>query len=1046
MEEIDKLEHFTISRRRDGSLWELGRGAMGVTYKALDTNLQSEVALKAISAQYLDSEPARQRFLREARAAASLRHPNVATVFHLGKVDGRIYYAMEYVNGETVERRVQREGPLHPLLALRIVRQITGALVAAGREKLVHRDIEPSNIMLALEYGDDQLLVKVIDFGLAKSFISSAHQSGTLTVGGFVGTPHFASPEQLEEKEIDVRSDICSLGATLWYMLTGRPPFEGALARVIYQHIGEPLPSNILQQFPPALRALLEKMLAKRPEDRFQTPQELKTDLDALLKDLEDKPVTVSATSAPRSKGVTSVSGISVGHLIRNRYLILNRSPFDPHTFEAEDLQSDEKKRVALRFLPLACANDPRQLAEIHHEIERLRETDHPNLLRVNALESYDSGLFITGEWAPGFTLQELLRSRRQLTWQGTIPIAKPLANVLDFAAQRQLLRAGPSLREVFLETPDNSLTSGESTPQDLDWSACKLKVDALSLERPSESRFVEPAETVVDGQPIADVLRSPVQLLASLLHDLMGGVKSLLTNGGKAVRLNPLPNLSEAGNIVLRNGVLDPTQFGSAADFLEKLESAEAEKAELLRPVALVAAPISSTPGITTSVVDGRATLAESSNPAAPVQPDFAKATSGKPASPDQMDSSDAIETVAGAHASPYQPPERQHGFGRIAVGLFVVLGLCALAGFFIVQSSRTGSSGHPLVQASPQSGQGTLEVSPIPQTSPLVSPGAAQETAPASDQSVGQAQSSPAAPTAPALVQESPAAAKSLDLSQTRGENLELGTRNPQLGTSNSAIAEENSGAPSSNQPSWAPQFGDVLLKSDPPGATIYQGGTELEKTPLNISFPAEPIELTSQFGTLAPVQQRFTADPKKSTVVEFKHEYGSLAIESDQPDTNITIDGKNTGNAPFTQWLSPGRHKLIAHVPGRDAQTRELDVQAQDVRTVRFGLSQPADVSTPAAVAAPAATGTGEKPALLTVPGLKAETANSPSPQTAPRSTPALSPGVRPAAQSQAANERVGRLLQHQPRVLQGASEPGSSSGAAYSIPGLPYPREL
>ena len=91
MEEIDKLEHFTISRRRDGSLWELGRGAMGVTYKALDTNLRSEVTLKVISAQYLGSEPARQRFLREARAAASLQHPNVATVFHLGKVDGLIY-------------------------------------------------------------------------------------------------------------------------------------------------------------------------------------------------------------------------------------------------------------------------------------------------------------------------------------------------------------------------------------------------------------------------------------------------------------------------------------------------------------------------------------------------------------------------------------------------------------------------------------------------------------------------------------------------------------------------------------------------------------------------------------------------------------------------------------------------------------------------------------------------------------------------------------------------------------------------------------------
>src|SRR6516162_498238 len=112
MGDSDRFEHFVIMRRSDGSLWELGRGAMGVTYKAFDANLRSDVALKVINAQYLNSETAQQRFLREARAAASLRHPNVATVFHLGNSEGRFFYAMEYVEGETVEDRVQREGPL----------------------------------------------------------------------------------------------------------------------------------------------------------------------------------------------------------------------------------------------------------------------------------------------------------------------------------------------------------------------------------------------------------------------------------------------------------------------------------------------------------------------------------------------------------------------------------------------------------------------------------------------------------------------------------------------------------------------------------------------------------------------------------------------------------------------------------------------------------------------------------------------------------------------------------------------------------------------
>src|SRR6202049_230222 len=276
MGETDKFEHFVIMRHADGSLWELGRGAMGVTYKAFDTNLRSDVALKVINSQFLNSEMARQRFLREARAAASLRHPNVATVFHLGNSEGGFYYAMEYVEGETVERRLQREGPLAPELALRITRQVSRALIAADRQKLVHRDIKPSNIMLVVDEEEDHLLVKVIDFGLAKSLVAAADQSLPVSRGGFVGPPHFASPEQLEEQEIDVRSDIYSLGATLWFTLTGRPPFQGSKDSVIHQHLSQPLPPELLSKLHPRIRALVERMQAKNPDDRFQTPGELK--------------------------------------------------------------------------------------------------------------------------------------------------------------------------------------------------------------------------------------------------------------------------------------------------------------------------------------------------------------------------------------------------------------------------------------------------------------------------------------------------------------------------------------------------------------------------------------------------------------------------------------------------------------------------------------------------------------------------------------------------------------------------------------------------
>ena len=270
MSEGEKFEHFQVLSHPDGSPWELGRGAMGVTYKAFDTNLRCDVALKVINPQFLSSDTARQRFIREARAAAQLRHPNVATVFHLGSSGDGYFYVMEYVDGETVESRIRREGPFRPELALQITRQVARALIAAERQKLVHRDIKPSNIMLVNE-ADDHLLVKVIDFGLAKSFEPSPEKSITVTLGGFVGTPHFASPEQLEERETDARSDIYSLGATLWYMLVGRPPYEGSMASVIHQHLGSELPTDVLLSFSPKLADLLRRMLAKKPGDRFQT-------------------------------------------------------------------------------------------------------------------------------------------------------------------------------------------------------------------------------------------------------------------------------------------------------------------------------------------------------------------------------------------------------------------------------------------------------------------------------------------------------------------------------------------------------------------------------------------------------------------------------------------------------------------------------------------------------------------------------------------------------------------------------------------------------
>src|SRR6516225_3585383 len=268
---------YEIDCHADGSLCELGRGAMGVTYRATDTSLQRKVALKIIKTEIAKrSADARERFVREARAAAALRHEHIATVYQFGMrlETGQYFYAMELIEGETLEDRVRRAGPLDARTTIGIAEQATSALAAAEKHGLVHRDLKPANLMLVSPGGEtsnnQKLLVKIIDFGLAKA-IHTATDPKSLTNDRFVGTPAFASPEQFEHSALDVRSDIYSLGETLWFALTGKTPFSGRTMEEIHRA----QKSNVLHieqlkaaHVPSRLRSLLESMLAFEPASR----------------------------------------------------------------------------------------------------------------------------------------------------------------------------------------------------------------------------------------------------------------------------------------------------------------------------------------------------------------------------------------------------------------------------------------------------------------------------------------------------------------------------------------------------------------------------------------------------------------------------------------------------------------------------------------------------------------------------------------------------------------------------------------------------------
>ena len=282
-----RFKQYEIKEREDGSEWELGRGAMGVSYLAWDPDLHREVALKVISEKCLEQgvvdqdakDAVLKRFRREAQSAGQIIHENVASIYQFGIEGDSCFYAMEFVRGDTVAQRLEKEGPFAPAIAVDICIQVCRALAAADQKSLIHRDIKPANIMLTEH--DGALRAKVIDFGLAKPSQGNYHGDATLTLSGFVGTPSFASPEQLQEQDLDIRSDLYSLGVTLWYMLDGRPPFTGSITSVFSQHVSKPLPVERLHALPPALQAILEKSLQKAPADRFQSPADFREALEA---------------------------------------------------------------------------------------------------------------------------------------------------------------------------------------------------------------------------------------------------------------------------------------------------------------------------------------------------------------------------------------------------------------------------------------------------------------------------------------------------------------------------------------------------------------------------------------------------------------------------------------------------------------------------------------------------------------------------------------------------------------------------------------------
>lgn len=561
--EVQTLEmgNYRVLQKDDGALWLLGKGSYGTTYKAEHKHLRRICALKVINDHLVRNDQAKVRFLQEAQAAASLDHEHIARIYDFGEANGLFYYAMTYCAGGDLEEYAARVGAQPWSVVKQYAKQILTALGSAHERGLLHRDLKPSNIMLTT--AEEPPALKLIDFGLVKA-LGEEDPSGTATMrtqeGSFMGNPLTASPEQFREEDLDERSDLYSVGVTLWYLLVGGSPFgKSTSAQIAHQRLTvENYNSLLPQDLDPHGRQILNRLLATDREQRFRYASEVLAALDA-----------EALSEAPAEKQIAQQEDFDEIWGIEKQI-----RQFEYGTYYSCRHKTDLRVPPATLFIP---AFGGPSFDQVISSADRLLGASRGALSGFHARGRIDGAIAYLCNELPSGSFLQLIQNAGKLTLQNDTDFIVQVADSIDQVMELGIagLELGDAEILVGLEPSLGRRLTNESEWQEYLTKDARSKggatsgLQALLLPRLGDDGMLREASTTIGGD---DLATNPVARFGAFLYRVLSGMSVKQSAYLTSLNHVSFSDISEESNRYLAEVIAAVEEPGSAREVIIRL------------------------------------------------------------------------------------------------------------------------------------------------------------------------------------------------------------------------------------------------------------------------------------------------------------------------------------------------------------------------------------------------------------------------------------------------------------------------------------------